>query len=415
MISKEEILSVAGASKLQPTTVEKDYALSWALYGISQHPALSQWIFKGGTCLKKCYFETYRFSEDLDFTVPKGAIYSQGDIEKALGEVAAAVYEEAGIEVKIPENGIEESVNKKGVKTYVARIAYAGPLGLAARQQQRIKFDITNDEIIVDEVDVRNVFHAYSDVPNLSAKVRCYSINEILAEKTRALYERNGRSRDVFDVVNISRSFREDVDIQKARHGLEEKFKFKSLERPSVDLIFGRIDFEQLTANWKDQLAHQLQTLPPVESFYDDLRPALSWWIDNAPTEPVLASISTDSTESILPRVHFPEARALPQRSLGIGRQVNAPLAGGMQAEFLDRIRYAARNRLCVEIEYDGVKRLVEPYSLRRPATGNLLLYIYELRRGSSPSQKIKAYKVDQIRNAEVTQQVFSPRYAVEL
>jgi predicted nucleotidyltransferase component of viral defense system len=27
------------------------------------------WVFKGGTCLKKCFVETYRFSEDLDFTV----------------------------------------------------------------------------------------------------------------------------------------------------------------------------------------------------------------------------------------------------------------------------------------------------------------------------------------------------------
>ena len=26
-------------------------------------------VFKGGTSLKKCYLETYRFSEDLDFTV----------------------------------------------------------------------------------------------------------------------------------------------------------------------------------------------------------------------------------------------------------------------------------------------------------------------------------------------------------
>jgi hypothetical protein len=38
-------------------------------------PLSNQWVFKGGTCLKKCYIETYRFSEDLDFTVlPGGAI-----------------------------------------------------------------------------------------------------------------------------------------------------------------------------------------------------------------------------------------------------------------------------------------------------------------------------------------------------
>jgi len=55
---------------LDPNIVEKDYLLGWLLAGISSHPALkSDSIFKGGTCLKKCFFETYRFSEDLDFTI----------------------------------------------------------------------------------------------------------------------------------------------------------------------------------------------------------------------------------------------------------------------------------------------------------------------------------------------------------
>ena len=35
-------------------------------------PLSKSWVFKGGTCLKKCYIETYRFSEDLDFTVLPG-------------------------------------------------------------------------------------------------------------------------------------------------------------------------------------------------------------------------------------------------------------------------------------------------------------------------------------------------------
>jgi len=55
---------------LAPNIVEKDYVLGWVLAGISNHEELgSNWVFKGGTCLKKCYFETYRFSEDLDFTI----------------------------------------------------------------------------------------------------------------------------------------------------------------------------------------------------------------------------------------------------------------------------------------------------------------------------------------------------------
>ena len=70
MIDKREILETASSLSLLPNVVEKDYVLGWMLAGISAHEDLSEsWVFKGGTCLKKCYFETYRFSEDLDFTL----------------------------------------------------------------------------------------------------------------------------------------------------------------------------------------------------------------------------------------------------------------------------------------------------------------------------------------------------------
>jgi predicted nucleotidyltransferase component of viral defense system len=64
MIDKREILEAASSFSLLPSIVEKDYVLGWILAGISSHEELAEaWVFKGGTCLKKCYFETYRFSE----------------------------------------------------------------------------------------------------------------------------------------------------------------------------------------------------------------------------------------------------------------------------------------------------------------------------------------------------------------
>ncbi len=70
MIDREEMLEFAREFQLEPNVIEKDYALGWLLAGIGNHPVLRDaWVFKGGTCLKKCFFETYRFSEDLDFTV----------------------------------------------------------------------------------------------------------------------------------------------------------------------------------------------------------------------------------------------------------------------------------------------------------------------------------------------------------
>ena len=70
MINKFEIARKAKEHGLQSFTIEKDYVLGWILIGIQNHPQTrDSWVFKGGTCLKKCFFNKYRFSEDLDFTL----------------------------------------------------------------------------------------------------------------------------------------------------------------------------------------------------------------------------------------------------------------------------------------------------------------------------------------------------------
>ena len=95
---------------------------------------------------------------------------------------------------------------------------------------------------------------------------------------------------------------------------------------------------------------------------------------------------------------------------VGIGHNVSTIFSPHM-----GQIRYAARNRLCVEIEYHGIKRLTEPYSVKQAKTGNELLYVYELTRGMSRTNDVRSYKTIEITNAKVTEQSFSPKYAVEL
>lgn len=48
-------------------TLEKDYALTNLLSIITNFSKLDKMVFKGGTAIKKIYFENFRFSEDLDF------------------------------------------------------------------------------------------------------------------------------------------------------------------------------------------------------------------------------------------------------------------------------------------------------------------------------------------------------------
>jgi predicted nucleotidyltransferase component of viral defense system len=67
--------------------------------GARDDPVLGQhWVFKGGTCLKKCYIETYRFSEDLDFTVLPRGPFRPEDVEPLLAQTLARVTQESGID-----------------------------------------------------------------------------------------------------------------------------------------------------------------------------------------------------------------------------------------------------------------------------------------------------------------------------
>ena len=88
MIDKREILEKAGELSLEPKVIEKDYVLDWLLAGISNHKDLKdKWLFKGGTCLKKCFFETYRFSEDLDFTLLDPTHLNEEFLKKTFSEI----------------------------------------------------------------------------------------------------------------------------------------------------------------------------------------------------------------------------------------------------------------------------------------------------------------------------------------
>ena len=57
------------------------------------------WIFKGGTCLRKCYYETYRFSEDLDFTVVDGGPEEPGRDDRDLHGISGWLVSRTGIEL----------------------------------------------------------------------------------------------------------------------------------------------------------------------------------------------------------------------------------------------------------------------------------------------------------------------------
>ena len=191
---------------------------------------------------------------------------------------------------------------------------------------------------------------------------------------------------------------------------LRRKFQFKGLVLSSLAEFIESIDMESLRGSWKQQLTHQLPVLPPPEAYMDELRESALLWIEAGRAAVPLPTMRVGRDEVAVPRDAFPHVSP---RGIPAAR-------GGDRASFgfsgaLEKIQYAARNRLCVEIRYEDVSRVVEPYSLRIKRTGNLLLYVHELSRGGVPAGTIKAYMVADIQSVRVTETPFRPRYAVEL
>lgn len=129
MIVPAEIQQQAREVGVRDTQMEKDYILFWILQGIAHHEHLrTALVFKGGTVLKKFYFEDYRFSEDLDFTLNTSELTNE-QIFDMFHEVFEYIKEEANIPLELIDDNEHED---GGINFY---ISYTGPLGGKGKQK----------------------------------------------------------------------------------------------------------------------------------------------------------------------------------------------------------------------------------------------------------------------------------------
>ena len=389
MIDRREILDIAGVLGLLPQVVEKDYVLGWVLAGIYQHAALAEnWIFKGGTCLKKCYFETHRFSEDLDFSLIDPSDIDQEVLVAVFSEIGEWIYEGTGLE--IPEELLEFELfeNPRGTVSCQGKLSYRGPIAPRSGGLPRIKLDLTLDELLVLPPPEHVIFHDYSDTPAEGIPVRCYAYEEAFAEKVRALGDR-ARPRDLYDVINLFRNIEARPQAAVLNDVLQQKCAHRGIPVPTFAQL--EIHRDDLEGSWEPMLGHQLQALPPVESIWSTL-PDFFDWLATGVAPPVPATYQMALGEIVLRE-----------------RTLRLPVSGTAQS-FLEIIRFAAANHLCVDLEYEGSVRRLEPYSLRRTRDSNIVLHSIQASDGGHLS-----FRVDRIQGAQTTGQSFLPRYAVEL
>ena len=184
MIAKGLITQRANDEHLPAQTIERDYVLAHLCAEIG---AMSdaRLVLKGGTLLRLCYFEDYRYSADLDFSA-----IDDLTVADSLALFAAAI---AACRTRL-ELPMLELTDGGGAPPWVT---YVGPLGAKPR---KLKLDISDDELVTSRARVA-LQRRWLDLPD-DAAIEGYTLDEVSAEKVRCIAERL-QCRDLYDMHEL--------------------------------------------------------------------------------------------------------------------------------------------------------------------------------------------------------------------
>lgn len=250
-----------GGRRIPESVLERDYCIAWFLVGLSRVSLCEKLAFKGGTALRRCHFENYRFSEDLDFTLLQSLAFDE--LKKDL----EAVYKE----VKYASNIIfrfsrEDSIAHQN--SYTFYLNYEGPLPVIGTSKE-IKVDVTIKEKVVYlpvELIVLKNCNEYTDLPSI-ATIRGYSLQEIAAEKSVALLDRaRTEPRDLYDLWYLTERVRE-VNLSECLDAVHEKLQYRGKLLKNVCGEFEKKEV-RLKKTWESRLSMQMGNLPEFDGVY---------------------------------------------------------------------------------------------------------------------------------------------------
>ncbi len=257
-------ITTAGGSRIPESVIERDYVLAWFLTCLAGHGLRDCLAFKGGTALRRCWIEDYRFSEDLDFTLTKAIALD--DILAGFGEIYRAVEAASGVQF-----AFDRKARRQGRNSQTFYLRYQGPLPAP----NDVKVDITISEVLCFSLEERPIlrqFQEFDDLPE-GPRVLSYSLEEVVVEKIEALSKpARNEPRDLYDLWYLLHHY--DFWLPELRPKLEAKFEFRN--RPTENILQNiERKEERLRLLWLQRLAQQVSDLPPYDRVFREVKRAL--------------------------------------------------------------------------------------------------------------------------------------------
>lgn len=269
--------------------LERDYLLSWILAGVARVESLRDTlVFKGGTALKKCYFGDCRFSEDLDFSGLEGAP-TGGAMERAVREACSAAAklldEYAPVEISC-ERYTEREPHPGGQEAFTIRAR----LPWQRQPQTRVMIETALDEKVLKPAPRRKLIHEYGEP--IEAEVSVYALEEIVAEKLRAIlqyvgkFEERGwsrsRARDYYDLWRVLGAYKDQMDLADFTAFLREKCAVRNVTFMGPEDFFQDAMLAYIEKTWDQWLGPLVPMLPTFKTVIGELRPQIAALVSTA-------------------------------------------------------------------------------------------------------------------------------------
>ena len=163
--------------------VEQDLILSRAIIEIFSNPFLSEQLaFRGGTALHKLFFTpAARYSEDIDLVRTE-----KGGIKEIIDELRDCL-----------EPWLGQPKTRQTGQSFKLLFYFSPEVSPSIKQKIKIEINIHESYAVLDRLKVP--FSVQSTWFAHETKVNTFQLEELLATKLRALYERK-KGRDAFDL-----------------------------------------------------------------------------------------------------------------------------------------------------------------------------------------------------------------------
>jgi predicted nucleotidyltransferase component of viral defense system len=380
MIDTDEVVNKSEELGVHPYNVQRDYIFGWVLAGIYTANDLGKYlILKGGNCFRKAYFETARYSPDLDFATTEK--FSEEYLRNQLTLLCGFIEAKTDVQFERERTRVEEKQSAdKSKYIHEARLYFHDFFGEESQIVISIRMDISELEKIFLPIQTRNLIHSYSDRSECQCQVRCLKLEEILAGKLKCLLQRR-HSADLYDFVNATFTS-PTIDINRAE--IVSTFLRMTIFSSGPGIV------KDLLINLPFQV---------IQGFWDK-------YLICPRTSVIEFNSAVDGFKSVVDSLFGSLQK-------GWGELAFFP------ANLRNPIMEAGYNLTLLRIVYHGVEREVEPYSLkykiRKDGVGQEYLYVYDRTggRGSAPGLKSLVHQgFESISNTDIQ---FEPRTEVEL